>query len=296
LLYLALSYGMIYLLISKRFLRRWNMKEPQVRAAILTAIGLIISVGTMLVGALPMVLLVVALVAFIDYVRSSEALSVHGSGSHMPSWRRMVPILIGLIGSTRQGLAVGLGYCFRHPVLSTAQGALADCVASLPESGGDARETKIHGDDPAGQAPAGQAPPPPEPVLVGLVGSFKQGLTLGLASFQPMFTAAQVALMDGVASLTEYFRSLGCKSDGGARGASKRGDDRALTAQAPAGGDFTEARYEFDGSNLFFVVNGERIAKRGHPRTPEAGKWLPLRDDVAMPVFELLGSQTTPSV
>jgi hypothetical protein len=52
-LYLALSYGMIYLLISKRFLRGWNMKEPQVRAAILIATILIIAVGTMLVGPLP---------------------------------------------------------------------------------------------------------------------------------------------------------------------------------------------------------------------------------------------------
>ena len=55
-------------------------------------------------------------------------------------------------------------------------------------------------------------------------------------------------------------------------------------------------RYEFDGTNLFFLVNGERIAKRGHPRTPEAGKWLPLRDDAAVAELELLGSQTTPNV
>src|SRR6266478_5667628 len=97
-LYLALSYGMIYVLISKRFLRGWNMKEPQVRAAILIAIILIIAVGTMLVGPLPMVFLVVALVAFIDYVRSSEALSAYDHSNHTSSWRRMLPVLIGLIG------------------------------------------------------------------------------------------------------------------------------------------------------------------------------------------------------
>ena len=126
----------------------------------------------------------------------------------------------------------------------------------------------------------------------------QQRLTVGLdcCFCQPVFIAAQGALADGVASLTGYLRSLARKSGGNARDASKRGDDRALTARSPTGREFTDACYEFDGSNLFFVVNGERIAKRGHPRTPEAGKWLPLRDDVAVAVFELLGSQTTPSV
>lgn len=252
-LYLSLSYGTIYLLISKRFLR-WNLKAPQVRAAILTAFALIIFVGTMLVGPLPMV---VALLAFIDYVRSSEALSAQGSSSHMSSWRRIVSILIGLIGLTRQGLAVGLGYCFRPPLFTTVQDA----------------DASIRGDDPTEQAHADQAPSSPEPVLAGMMSSFKQGLTVGLASCfrQPVFIATQGALADGVASLTGYIRSLVRKSDS---------DDRAVTAQVPAGGEFSDARYEFDGSNLFFVLNGERIAKRGHPRTPEAGKWIPLRDDV----------------
>ena len=67
LLYLALSYGVIYALISKRFRCRLNIGEQQVRAAVLVAIAVIIALGTMLVGPLPTVLLVVALVAFIDY-------------------------------------------------------------------------------------------------------------------------------------------------------------------------------------------------------------------------------------
>jgi hypothetical protein len=36
-LYLTLSYGVIYLLVSKRFLQGWNIKETQVKAAILAA-------------------------------------------------------------------------------------------------------------------------------------------------------------------------------------------------------------------------------------------------------------------
>jgi hypothetical protein len=272
-LYLAFSYGMIYLLISKPFLRRWHMKEPQVRAAILTAMVLIVGVGTVLVGPFPMVLLVVALVAFIDYVRSSEALPGGGRSNHMPSWRRMVPVLFGLIGSTRQGLTAGLAHCFRHPVFTVAQGALAGGVARLPgyhpslarKSHGDGRDASARGCD---RATAVQAR-------------------------HPLFTTAQGVLADGVARLPEYFRSIACKSDGDTCDVSNRGEDRAPIAQAPAGAEITGACYEFDGSDLFFVVNSVRIAKRGHPRTADAGKWILLRNDVA--VFELMGSPTTPA-
>jgi hypothetical protein len=102
-LYLALSYGVIYVLVSKRFLREWNVKEPQLRAAIMAVIVLIIAVGTMLVGPLPMVLMVVALVAFIDYVRSSESLA-GTAGDRMPGWR-VPPGLVGPIDSLRRWLA-----------------------------------------------------------------------------------------------------------------------------------------------------------------------------------------------
>jgi hypothetical protein len=107
-LYLTLSYGVIYLLVSKRFLQGWNIKETQIKAAILAAIALIIAVGTMLVGPLPMVLLVVALVAFIDYVRSSEALA-ETSGGPAPDWH-LLPSLTDSIALLRRGLAIGSAY------------------------------------------------------------------------------------------------------------------------------------------------------------------------------------------
>jgi hypothetical protein len=46
---------------------------------------------------------------------------------------------------------------------------------------------------------------------------------------------------------------------------------------------------------LYFVVDGERIAMRGHPGTPQAGTWIPLVEGVSFhdefpddgtPVFE----------
>ena len=46
---------------------------------------------------------------------------------------------------------------------------------------------------------------------------------------------------------------------------------------------------------LYFVVDGERIAKRGHPGTPQAQTWIPLVEGVSfhdefpddgMPIFE----------
>ena len=103
LLYLALSYGVIYALISKRFRCRLNIGEQQVRAAVLVAIAVIIALGTMLVGPLPTVLLVVALVAFIDYIQSSETLAATTSDSS-PNWR-LLPSLIGSITSLKRTLA-----------------------------------------------------------------------------------------------------------------------------------------------------------------------------------------------
>jgi hypothetical protein len=32
----------------------------------------------------------------------------------------------------------------------------------------------------------------------------------------------------------------------------------------------------FDGDDLFIIINGVRVAKRGHPGTPEARTWIPL--------------------
>jgi hypothetical protein len=172
-LYLALSYGVIYVLISKRFLRGWNVTEPQARAAILAAIVIIVAVGTMLVGPLPMVLMFVALVAFIDYVRSSEALAVI-AGDSAPDWRPL-PSLVGAIGSLRRVLNMASAdHGFdrvRHVVIPAARRALAVGAAKLsgyvrslsrkPDC--NAVELSAHGDDqtPAGQAPPDQVQPPP---------------------------------------------------------------------------------------------------------------------------------------
>ena len=38
----------------------------------------------------------------------------------------------------------------------------------------------------------------------------------------------------------------------------------------------TEASIESDGIDVFVVYNGTRIAKRGHPNTPQDGTWVPL--------------------
>jgi hypothetical protein len=89
-LYLAVSYGVIYALISKRFQRGWNIGEQRVRAAVLVAMVVIIAVGTILVGPLPVVLLVVSLVAFIDYIGSSETLAATAS-DRTPDWRLLPP-------------------------------------------------------------------------------------------------------------------------------------------------------------------------------------------------------------
>ena len=37
-----------------------------------------------------------------------------------------------------------------------------------------------------------------------------------------------------------------------------------------------ETRIENDGRDIFVVVEGQKIAKRGHPGTPQAGTWISL--------------------
>jgi hypothetical protein len=34
--------------------------------------------------------------------------------------------------------------------------------------------------------------------------------------------------------------------------------------------------YHFDGHDLYLIVNGVKVAKRGHPNTPEARTWISL--------------------
>jgi hypothetical protein len=37
-----------------------------------------------------------------------------------------------------------------------------------------------------------------------------------------------------------------------------------------------ECIIEFTGEDVFMVFNGVKIAKRGHPKTPQAGTWVSL--------------------
>jgi hypothetical protein len=182
-LFLALSYGTIYFLFgAKRFLGGWNAKEPLISAAITAATILIVAVGTMLVGPVPMVLLVVSLVAFIAYLRASEALP---SGAATTSGGTplvgMLPSLAGSIELLQRGLTAGLAYgmaCARHPSVAAARRELAEGAARLatniqsrirkPE--GSAADSNNRADDhaPATQASPVAAPlpvPEPPPVL-----------------------------------------------------------------------------------------------------------------------------------
>jgi hypothetical protein len=136
-LYLALSYGMVYFLLgTKRSLGGWNNKEQLISPAIMGAIILIIAIGTMLVGPFPALLLAVSLVGFAGYVRSSEALASLGvTVSDRASFARMLSSVIGTIGSLMRELAMGLahhglGYA-RHPLFVAARRALAASVARL---------------------------------------------------------------------------------------------------------------------------------------------------------------------
>jgi hypothetical protein len=44
----------------------------------------------------------------------------------------------------------------------------------------------------------------------------------------------------------------------------------------------SEATIAYDGQDLFVFVDGIKIAKRGHPGTPEAGSWISLERGFAV--------------
>jgi hypothetical protein len=44
----------------------------------------------------------------------------------------------------------------------------------------------------------------------------------------------------------------------------------------------SEATIAYDGPDLFVIVDGIKIAKRGHPGTPEAGSWISLERGFAV--------------
>jgi hypothetical protein len=63
-----------------------------------------------------------------------------------------------------------------------------------------------------------------------------------------------------------------------------------------------EATIAYDGQDLFVFVDGVKIAKRGHPGTPEAGSWISLEPSFAVyddgegaVTIEFNGERTTPS-
>jgi len=99
----------------------------------------------MLVGPLPMVLVVVALVAFIDYIRSSETLA-ETAGDRAPDWR-LLPSLTDSIALLRRGLAIGSAYYdrVRPLVVPAAQRARAWGVARLSEVAGPSGVARLSG-------------------------------------------------------------------------------------------------------------------------------------------------------
>jgi hypothetical protein len=174
-LYLALSYGMVYFLLgTKRSLGGWNNKEQLISPAIMGAIVLIIAIGTMLVGPLPALLLAVSLVAFAGYVRSSEALTSLGvTVSDGATFARMLSRVIGAIGSLMRGPAMGLVHyglgCARHPRIIATRRALATGVGRLASARASTRRDDDHDHaarapddhDHTAQAPIEQSQPPP---------------------------------------------------------------------------------------------------------------------------------------
>jgi hypothetical protein len=51
-------------------------------------------------------------------------------------------------------------------------------------------------------------------------------------------------------------------------------DTREGDTNAYTGGEMGGAAIESDGTDVFVIYDGKRIAKRGHPDTPQAGTWV----------------------
>ena len=52
-----------------------------------------------------------------------------------------------------------------------------------------------------------------------------------------------------------------------------------------------ECRIECDGRDIFVIADGVKIAKRGHPGTPQAGTWVSLE-----PGWRVLDCQETSAI
>jgi hypothetical protein len=123
-----------------------------------------------------MVLLFVALVAFIAYLRASEASPGAATAGGRTPLAQILPSFADSVGLLKRGLAAGLAFglvCARHPGVTAARGALAEGVAKLAEyvrsrarkSNGDARTSDNRVDRPALAAQALPDPGPPPPIL-----------------------------------------------------------------------------------------------------------------------------------
>ena len=44
----------------------------------------------------------------------------------------------------------------------------------------------------------------------------------------------------------------------------------------------SKCKIEFDGRDLFVIFNGVKIAKRGQPKSPQAGQWISLEPGFAV--------------
>lgn len=60
--------------------------------------------------------------------------------------------------------------------------------------------------------------------------------------------------------------------------------------------DGPTAGIESDGKDIFVVFNGKRIAKRGHPGTPQARTWVSLEPGYEVTGIDVIEVTFTPSV
>jgi hypothetical protein len=174
-LYLAVSYGVIYFLVGTKRAGEGS-KEFLANPVLIAAVVAIIVVGAMLVGPFPTIFLTIALFAFIAYLRSSDVPPLDGVAAR-ELLARLQPLAIGAIGLLRRGLALGIARgaeYTRGPALAEARGRLEGVVAKLdgyvrsrlrksdgkPLAAGDSSVEEVR---PA-QAPAAPEPEPP-PVL-----------------------------------------------------------------------------------------------------------------------------------
>jgi hypothetical protein len=167
-LYLAVSYGVIYFLVGTKRAAEGS-KELLANPVLIAAVVAIIAVGAMLVGPLPTIFLTIALFAFTAYLRSSDAPPLDAVAVR-ELLARLQPMAISAIGVLRRGLALGIAHgaeYARGPALAEARGRLKSVVAKLEAYvGSRVRESHDRSDavrNDKGETPPAHAPPEPEP-------------------------------------------------------------------------------------------------------------------------------------